>query len=275
MILLSLLAALAPAPLFIQEAAKPFEKVLIPAGPVSVPPGELTLTAELYAVDGAKPETPFVVCLHGKRASRGEYRSIGPRLRELGYPSLAVDLRSGGSVKRVKNRTHRNLAVHGLDPHFLEVLPDIVTALRFAREHYAKGPLLLMGSAASASLALDVGALHPELVDGILAFSPGEFFAHEGKPAHWTEERARAVVVPTFVAGTPDSADEVRRIYQALAGPKALHLPSQRGGFGVRVLWPENPLHEAAWEALGRFLQESFPVAPVDVPDGTEGEGGG
>jgi len=172
------------------------------AGPqlVSFPSGDgLEITAELYLAHDAK--SPFLVLCHQAGWSRGEYRQIAPRLNALGFNCLALDQRSGEGVEGVPNETAARAAAAELGGNYIDALPDMLAGLRWARAEHARGPVLLWGSSYSAALALKVAGDHPELVDGVLAFAPGEYFERFGKPEDWVGQsaakiRSRATTAP-------------------------------------------------------------------------------
>ena len=64
----------------------------------------LNVNADVYEAANAKATT-WIVLAHQAQASRGEYRTIAPRLNALGYHAIALDQRSGGSFGGVTNRT--------------------------------------------------------------------------------------------------------------------------------------------------------------------------
>ncbi|MGI9480277.1 MAG: hypothetical protein ACR2PI_26540, partial [Hyphomicrobiaceae bacterium] len=53
----------------------------------------LKVTADVYrAVD--TPDATWIVLAHQAGSSRGEYRTIAPRLNKLGFNAIAIDQRS-------------------------------------------------------------------------------------------------------------------------------------------------------------------------------------
>ena len=62
----------------------------------------IEVTADLYFLASDKP---YVILLHQARYSRGEYIEIAPKIVNLGYNCIAVDLRSGNEVNGVVNET--------------------------------------------------------------------------------------------------------------------------------------------------------------------------
>ena len=101
----------------------------------------LTITADVYIADEDR-KTPFIVLFHQASWSRGEYLEIAPRLNELGFNCMAVDLRSGGPVNGVDNETVARANAIGTATTYVDALPDVKAALRYARAHDAQGLLI-------------------------------------------------------------------------------------------------------------------------------------
>lgn len=220
------------------------------------------------APNGAPPTAPFLILLHESRSSRGEYQPILPRLHELGYSTLNVDLSSGHECREVKNVTARKASEAGRTPNYLDGQRDISDAVLWARENRAHGKLVLVGSGYSASLALLYAAEHPDLVDGVAAFSPGEFFVALGKPATWIQDGTRTLEGPVWIASSRAEEKDWRPIFDGLASKqKSSFVPAEGLGLhGARALWPEvegSAAYRAAFEA---FLQQNFPAQTAPSP---------
>jgi pimeloyl-ACP methyl ester carboxylesterase len=265
MLLSSLLIALSFPPCLSplsQEAAKDSEKkverVALERGK-SRPPlvMEWTLASE-------DPKTPTLVLLHAARSSKGEYRPMVPRLKALGYNCLAVDLVCGGASRDLKNATARAARDAGANPNYLDAIPDILDALNWAREKYAKGQVFLWGSSFSSGLALHVAGENPALVDGVLAFSPGEYFTAVGKGASWVQECAKKVTCPVFVTSAKNEEEDWRAIFEALGSADKTHfLPQGPGTHGSKALWEESEGNAEYWTAVEAFLKRVAPAAPA------------
>lgn len=229
----------------------------------------IVCTADLYLAS-SKDSAPFIVLFHQAGNSRGEYAEIAPRLNALGFNCMAVDARSGGEAKGVKNATYAAAEAVGKPTYrYLDALPDLVAALKHARKTYAKGKLIAWGSSYSASLVLHIAASQPGLVDGVLAFSPGEYFA-AGKSGSWiAEEAAKITTLPVFITSGPREEGYWRRMHEAMPSPqKAFFLPEGSASLhGSSVLWTNlgseaypipNPLAELYWSATTAFLNKHF-----------------
>jgi pimeloyl-ACP methyl ester carboxylesterase len=222
----------------------------------------IDITADVYLAN-EDPQTPFIVLLHQAGYSRGEYREIAPKLVALGYNCLAVDLRSGSGVRNVINETAREATESGKAPTYLDAVTDILDAIYYARDHYARGSVILWGSSYSASLALKMAADRPRLVQGVVAFSPGEYFYNLGKPSNWISESARKLEMPVFIASARSEERLWHLIYQDMySEDKVAFIPEHGGEHGSRALWEDSPGHEAYWQAVTAFLEKNFPTRP-------------
>ncbi len=219
----------------------------------------LEVTADLYLAH-RDLQTPLIVLFHQAGWSRGEYREIAPKLNALGFNCLAVDQRSGEAVGEVPNETARRAARTGKGVTYLDARQDMLAALRYARRHVAKGKLIAWGSSYSAALVLQIAGSEPGLVDGVLAFAPGEYFERFGKPANWIQESARNIRVPVFITSARDERDRWAAIFQAIPGEnKGSYIPETSGNHGSRALWEKFGDSAGYWQAVTAFLKKYFP----------------
>ena len=135
----------------------------------------LEVTADIY-LSGLPGARPVIVLFHQAGFSRGEYREIAPRLVDLGFECIAVDQRSGNQVHGVINETAKRAKEATHNTQFEDALQDMRAALRYARTQHPDSAVIGWGSSYSSSLILTISADAPELVDGTLSFSPGEYF---------------------------------------------------------------------------------------------------
>ena len=95
----------------------------------------LSVTADLYKT--ADESAPYIILFHQAYSSRGEYKTIAPRLNSLGFNCLAVDQRSGLYCKGVKNQTAAKAGKLGLDRKYIHALPDLRASLSYVRDESA------------------------------------------------------------------------------------------------------------------------------------------
>lgn len=225
----------------------------------------IDITADVYLASEDK-KTPFIILFHQAGYSRGEYREIAPRLNELGYNCMAVDLRAGSGVKEVINETAEELRhTEKPEPTYLDAETDMLDAIFYARDNYATGPVILWGSSYSASLALIEAAERPRMVAGVVAFSPGEYFRDLDKPYNWVARESRTLEIPVFIASARNEERLWAVIYHGLySEDKVAFRPEDVAGMhGSRALWPETPGNEQYWQAVTAFLKRYFPVKPT------------
>ena len=158
----------------------------------------LEITADLYATH--PKSSPFIVLFHQAGWSRGEYTEIAPKLNQMGFNCLAVDLRSGQGVNDKANQTTQN-AQRAMKPTtYLDAFPDMLASVRYSKKSLAEGPLIIWGSSYSAALALKLAGDYSELVDGVLAFSPGEYFTSFGESKDFVKTSAQNITDPIFIS---------------------------------------------------------------------------
>lgn len=212
------------------------------------------ITADLYMVEEDK-SFPFIVFCHQAGWSRGEYREIVPRLNELGINGMAIDQRSGGEVNDVKNETLKAATDAGKKTTFVDAEQDIIAALKYARENYADGKLIVWGSSYSASLVLRIAGENPDLVDGVVSFAPGEYFGRLGKPGDWIASSAKKIKVPVFITSAKNEVARWEAIYNAIEGDsKTKYVPKTAGNHGSRALWKEFDDSAHYWEKVEAFV---------------------
>ncbi len=200
----------------------------------------------------ANKNQPAILLFHQAGSNHAEYATIAPRLAALGYHSLALDQRSGGSMWGETNRTALEI---GKDVDYRAVMPDLEAALDWAPAQGFPARSIVWGSSYSASLVFLLAAKHSNSVAAVLAFSPGEYLGDD----HSVRDAAAQVRVPVFVTSAldPEEIAAARKIVQAVPGSSAVQFVPKRGGVhGSSTLIQErNPKGAAEnWAAVERFL---------------------
>lgn len=209
----------------------------------------LEVSADLYLAH--PPEAPFILLCHMAGSGRGEYLPIVERLSKLGFNLMAVDQRSGNAAGGLANETAARAHAKKLSTSWIDALLDMQAALAEARGKYAKGKLLLWGSSYSASLAIKMAGDAPSCCDGVLAFSPGEYFGRD-----FIASSAKSVKVPVFVTSGKYERDDWQKIYDAIpAAGKLSFLPNATGEHGSPALYPATPGSGEYWAAVEPFLK--------------------
>ena len=249
--------SLIPANIFAQEGSEKRDEVAAAFTQVEFPSADgLAITADLYLVDEAK-STPFIVLCHQAGWSRGEYREIAPKLNQLGFNCLAIDQRSGGTVNGVKNQLVLKARAANTGTEFSDAEQDMIAALKWSKENWAEGKLIVWGSSYSAALSLRIAGEHPDLVDGAMAFSPGEYFTRFGKPGDWIATSAKKIADPSFITSARSEHRAWKGIFDSIPGAdKANFRPETAGNHGSRALWEKFSDHDAYWAGVKEFLKQ-------------------
>lgn len=231
-------------------------------------PDGIVMTGDLYrASDGASK--PVLVCMHMTGSSRGEYRTIAPRMTTLGVNVLAVDLRCGGEGEVANRRTKARsgtmnetwkMATEQKKPtSYLDAYPDVVQATAWAHELFPASRVGLMGSSFSASLVLVCAAEHGDEVDAVLSYSPGEYM----KP--WSiADKVKKLDVPTYITcgNTGADSDQAKPIAAAIEKKERVHaywpdderLVGDHGSHAL-MLKGDNPSTQRQWSEFEKALE--------------------
>ena len=213
------------------------------------------ISANLY-MEYNDTKKPFIVLFHRAGWSRGEYEEIAPKLNKLGFNCMAIDQRSGDEVNLVENETKKDAIKKGKPTTYLDAINDIKSALKYAREHFAKGKLVAWGSSYSASLVIVVVANDNSLADAVISFSPGEYFSRFGKSKDWVAKEASKLKVPIFITSAKNEKSRWINIYNAIKSPKVYYLPPKGGVHGSETLWEEYEESKGYWKAVEKFLKK-------------------
>ncbi len=216
----------------------------------------LKITADLYMQSDDKSK-PFIVLCHQAGWSRGEYREIAPKLNEMGFNCMAIDQRSGGGVNSVTNETAKRSKQQDKGGTYVDAEPDIVAAVKYAKENYAEGKLILWGSSYSSALVLRIAGEHPDMMDGTLSFAPGEYFDQFGKPGDWIAQSVSKAKCPIFITSAKNEYGQWKNIFAAIkADGKTKFLPDSKGNHGSRALWARFNDSGEYWTATESFLKQ-------------------
>ena len=207
------------------------------------------ITADLYMAH--ESSAPFIILYHQAGYSRGEYRSIAPRLNALGFNCMAVDQRSGDKVNDIINETHKVADAAKLPTEYLDAIPDLEAAYLYVKYSIKSGKIILWGSSYSAALMFYMGNVHHDNIAGILSFAPGEYFKVNGKEL---KTYAAHITCPVFVTSAKSEYGNWKAIYDNIKSDKSSFLPETEGRHGSKALWPDNPSHMVYWEAVEKFL---------------------
>jgi len=210
----------------------------------------LLITADLYLTDKSRP---YVLLFHQAGYSRGEYKQSARKIQKFGYNCLAVDLRSGGEVNYIQNRTALRALQQGYSTDYLSSMKDIRAAIDWV-ETQSREPVILFGSSFSASLCLMVAKENPK-VQAVVAFSPGEFFRPEDV---FVKEQIDSLSKPIFVASSKREYPYAKELLSLVpSSNKLIFAPDGgQGEHGSKSLWSSNPTSQEYWLALTMFFSQ-------------------
>lgn len=213
----------------------------------------LNVTADVYKVNSSS-DAIWLVLAHQAGASRGEYRTIAPRLNELGYNAIALDQRSGRRFAGVANKTAARAAKKKLSRTYLAARPDIQAGVDWARQQ-TSGRVVLWGSSYSAALALLMAGENPKSVDGVVSHAPGEYL--KGKSIR---RAAINITVPVLITSASHEKKKWRQIFAAIPGQQKTGFAPKKGGrHGSSALIPSrNKSSDAYWTVVETYLQTYF-----------------
>lgn len=209
----------------------------------------LKITADLYFVGS---DYPFILLFHQAESSRGEYKTIAPKLKNMGYNCLAVDLRSGGKSNYVKNETAIQAHQNKLPSKYIDSQKDIDAAIDYVKKYNRKA-IILFGSSYSASLVL-LKAAETSNIRAVIAFSPGEYF----RPEMEVKPKLKNMTVPVFLASSEMEYNYIVELTSEIDDKqKTIYKPQKgRGVHGAKALWEESPDSKECWFQLSYFFNK-------------------
>jgi pimeloyl-ACP methyl ester carboxylesterase len=209
----------------------------------------LKIRADLYLKDN---QQPFIILCHQDGSNRSEYYDIAPRLLNLNYNCLAIDLRAGGNSGFVKNETANRALLDKRPATPLDAAADISAAIRYV-QGINKLPVILLGSSYSASLCLLAASGNP-LVKAVIALNPGEFF----QPRRTIEKEVQHVSQQVFVSATKTEYPYLQKMLGAIPADRlVLFRPEKSNGIrGTRAFDIANESSGEYWFALMMFFKK-------------------
>ncbi len=209
----------------------------------------VVITAGFYKSEKSSQQKTLIILFHQADSSRGEYKNIAPRLTQLGYDTLAIDQRSGNSFGGVVNKT---AAQANVGRNFIKALPDMRAAINYGRDELKAERIIIWGSSYSASLSLVLAGRQAPKVDGVLSFSPGEYF--NGKLSIKSE--AKKISVPVFITAARSETKQWKPIFKGISAAKMGFVPKGAGKHGSSALLSQDS--EEYWQAVLAFLDQQF-----------------
>jgi len=219
-----------------------------------ISPDKVIVTADIYSPNSAN--APFIILFHQANYSRGEYLEIAPKLNNLGFNCMAVDLRSGEAINGVDNKTWKFADSLKMETRYTDAYTDMRTSVSYVKKNFPGVKIILFGSSYSASLALKLASDYPQGISGVIAFSPGEYFAKFGWNREIIKISAAKITCPVFIASPINELDSWKAIFDAIPGSSKVSFVPQSGGtHGAKTLWNAFPENQEYWKALTSFLK--------------------
>jgi acylglycerol lipase len=110
-----------------------------------------------------------IVSVHGFGLHKGAFDAFARRMNKENVAVYAMDVRGFGSW--VKGDSNPNAAKRRVD--FYQTIIDVETALSWVRRIHPDIPIYLLGESMGGAVALQVTALFPDSVDGLISSVPG------------------------------------------------------------------------------------------------------
>ena len=229
------------------------ESPALQAAPLELKTDDSTVTADVYRA--AKPRG-CIALFHQSGSSRGEHRLAGPLLAADGFTAISPDLRWGrrDHWHDVWNETARSTgAIAAIDAGERDKFEsirqgakrDALAAIRWLRKN-CEGPLVVLGSSIHANAALDL-AVGEELVDAVIALSPGEY---SNAVPDLMRKRVAELRKPVLVVWGRDEEEVSLPVFAAIPAGKKTSFTSA-GRHGIAALH-EDP---RAWVSVREWLR--------------------
>ncbi len=210
----------------------------------------LEITADLYKIENNKG--PYIILFHQANFSRGSYRDIAPKLNKLGYNCIAVDLRSGHKAQGVINETCKRAIAVNKKIRFSNAVQDTEAAILYVKDSLKVEKIIVWGSSYSASIAIYLGSKYSDDIDGILCFSPGEYFKINDQ---FIASFSQNIKCPVFITSGKNEEKKWNEIYKNISSEKSFFLPKEGGAHGSKALWDEKKGNQVYWVAVKSFLE--------------------
>lgn len=119
------------------------------------------------------------------------------------------------------------------------------------------------GSSYSSALILKVAAEDSDLADGVLSFSPSEYFPDR----QLIQKAVVQLTIPTFITSARSEANNHASIVSKIPTetPFTTYRPITTGRHGPSALWMATQDSETTWSEVEAFLA-SFLVPPPSAP---------
>ena len=171
--------------------------------------------------DALPDSAPLIVLFHqGGSNARAEYGPLIPWLNENGFRTIAWDLRVGGDIYGLTNRT-ADARLPTKPTSYCEGFPDMHAALEASLAHAPSGQAIVWGSSYSGALVFHLAAEVPGKLSRVISASPAN-----GPPMVDCLPQARLdeLQTPAFVL-SPRSEMDTEKDFEEKAAFEAVGVP--------------------------------------------------
>ncbi len=203
----------------------------------------LTITADLY--ETKKMDNPIILMFHQSASSRGEFRTVAPKLVKEGFNVLAVDLRWGKKDfwNHIVNKTaERNETPKIMEeekkgnrekvwPTIFDSYDDMLAAIDWTSANGFTGKKLLLGSSFSSIFIFK--AAQDRKIDGILSYSPGEYYDDE---TTMVQSWVKNIEIPIYIVAGTNEKDFTTDIFNAITSDNKTYFHAKKGRHGASIL---------------------------------------
>ncbi len=218
-------------------------------------PDSIQIFGKIYERDSSS--STILLFHQGGSNSDGEYRTIIPKLQEMGYNILAIDQRIGGQIYGNYNKTIANIPGNSFDNNYTycDAYNNLEGALDYAIQAGYSGKRILWGSSYSATLAIQLAHNRPDDVAGVLAFSPASGGSLQNCLAN---QYFPTLNVPLLILRPPNEMEREAVQMQMDSAAKYNHqvYAAEYGIHGSSMLVEERVGHnvDANWNVVTEFL---------------------
>lgn len=215
--------------------------------------GEPVHTTLTQAKAGATGQA-IALLFHQAGGNRHEYDAIAPRLNAMGFDTLALDQRSGGSLFNHQNQT---VQARGSSGSYGAAYADLEGALSWAQADDYK-TIVAVGSSYSASLTLRLAAQNGQALTAAAVFSPGEYFDDRNV----VKQAVARIRIPVYITTGPDEQANVDEVLQQADSAMITRYQPTHGVHGASTLDPaRDPAGARAnWASFSAFMARYAPT---------------
>jgi len=142
-----------------------------------------------------------------------------------------------------------------MQTRYVDAYTDMRAAVSYVKRKFPGSKIILFGSSYSASLSIKLASDFPEGINGVVAFSPGEYFSKFGWNRDIIQTSASKVKCPVFITSSRDEQESWQKIYDAIpVQGKISFVPQVNGKHGAKALWNIFPENTEYWTALKNFI---------------------